>query len=64
MQTICQILTHPMSIDVGASLPVGMGLGGVAVKVLTPTAETSGSNLELGASCWKVGSYLPMPSGL
>ena len=34
------------------------GLGGVAVRVL------AGSNLGPGASCWKVGSYLPMPGGL
>ena len=24
----------------------------------------AGSNLGPGASCWKVGSYLPMPGGL
>ena len=35
------------------------GLGGVAVRVLA-----AGSNLGPGASCWKVGSYLPMPGGL
>ena len=38
------------------------GLGGVAVGVLA--SEAAGSNLGPGASCWKVGSYLPMPSGL
>ena len=38
------------------------GLGGVAVRVLT--SEAAGSNLGPGASCWKVGSYLPMPGGL
>ena len=27
-------------------------------------SEVTGSNLWPGASCWKVGSYLPMPSGL
>ena len=37
------------------------GLGGVAVRVLTPNLC---SNLGPGASCWKVGSYLPMPGGL
>ena len=40
------------------------GLAGVAVKVLAPTSEAAGSNLGPGASCWKVGSYLPMPGGL
>ena len=29
-----------------------------------PTSEAAGSNLGLGASCWKVGSHLPMPGGL
>ena len=29
-----------------------------------PTSEAAGSNLGPGVSCWKVGSYLPMPSGL
>ena len=29
-----------------------------------PTSEAAGSNLGPGASCWKVGSYLPMPGGL
>ena len=29
-----------------------------------PTSEAAGSNLRPGASCWKVGSYLPMPGGL
>ena len=28
------------------------------------TSEAIGSNLRPGASCWKVGSNLPMPSGL
>ena len=27
-------------------------------------SEATGSNLGRGASCWKVGSYLPMPGGL
>ena len=27
-------------------------------------SEAAGSNLGPGASCWKVGSYLPMPGGL
>ena len=35
-------------------------LGDVAVRVLA----AAGSNLRLGASYWKVGSYLPMPGGL
>ena len=34
------------------------------VEFLPLTSEASGSNLGLGASCWKVGSYLPMPGGL
>ena len=46
------------------SLGPSRGLGGVAVRVLTPTSEAASSNLMLGASCWKVGSYLPMPGGL
>ena len=29
-----------------------------------PTSEATGSNLGPGASCWKVGSYLPMPGSL
>ena len=29
-----------------------------------PTSEAAGLNLGSGASCWKVGSYLPMPGGL
>ena len=33
-------------------------------KVTSPTSEAAGSNLGPGASCWKVGSYLPMPGGL
>ena len=40
------------------------GLCGVAVEFSPPTSEAAGSNLGLGASCWKVGSYLPMPGGL
>ena len=28
------------------------------------SSESAGSNLGPGASCWKVGSYLPMPGGL
>ena len=28
------------------------------------TSEAAGSNLGLGTSYWKVGSYLPMPSDL
>ena len=28
------------------------------------TSEVAGSNLGLGPSCWKVGSYLPMSNGL
>ena len=38
------------------------GLGGVVVRVLT--SNLCGSNLGPGPSCWKVGSYLPMPGGL
>ena len=33
-------------------------------KEVSGTSEAVGSNLGPGASCWKVGSYLPMPSGL
>ena len=41
------------------------GLGGVVViECSPPTSEAVGSNLGPGASCWKVGSYLPMPGGL
>ena len=40
------------------------GLGGVAVRVLAFNYEVAGSNLGPGASCRKVGSYLPMPGGL
>ena len=29
-----------------------------------PTSEAAGSNLGLGTSCWKAGSYLLMPGGL
>ena len=29
-----------------------------------PTSEVASSNLSLGASHWKVCSYLPMPDGL
>ena len=39
-----------------------LGLGGVVVELLPPTP--AGSNLGPGASCWKVGGYLPMPGGL
>ena len=28
------------------------------------TSNVAGSNHSLGASCWKVGSYLPMPGSL
>ena len=35
-------------------------LGGVAVRVLASNSLRAGP----GASCWKVGSYLSMPSGL
>ena len=34
------------------------------VEFLPLNSEAAGSNLGLGASCWKVGSYLPMPGGL
>ena len=40
------------------------GRGGVVVEYTPPTSEVAGSNLGPGASCWKVGSYLPMPGGL
>ena len=41
------------------------GLGSVAgLQFLLPTSETAGSNLLPVASCWKVGSYLPMSGGL
>ena len=40
----------------------GVGLGEVMVEFLPPTSEAAGSNLGRGVSCWKVGSYLPMPS--
>ena len=40
------------------------GLGGVVVEFSHPTSEAAGLNLGPGASCWKVGSYLLMPSGL
>ena len=40
----------------------GGGLSGL--ECLHSTSEVTGSNLGLGASCWKVGSYLPMPGGL
>ena len=40
------------------------GLGSVVVECSPPTSEISGSNLGPGASCWKLGSYLPMPGGL
>ena len=34
------------------------------LESLPLTSEVAGSNFGPGASCWKVGSYLPMPSGL
>ena len=34
------------------------------LEFLPPTLETAGLNLGAGASCWKVGSYLPMPGYL
>ena len=34
------------------------------VEYTPPTSDAAGSNLGPGTSCWKVGSYLPMPSGL
>ena len=43
------------------------GVGGSVVKRLEfspQTSEATGSNLGPGASCGKVGSYLPMPRGL
>ena len=40
------------------------GLSGVVVEFSPPTSEAAGSNLWPGASCWKVGSYLPMASAL
>ena len=40
------------------------GLGGVVVEFLPPTSKAAGSNLGPGVSCWKIGSYLPMPGGL
>ena len=42
-------------------------LGGSVVcqlELSPPTSEAASSNLGLGVSCWKVGSYLPMPGGL
>ena len=45
----------------GASrLGVQPGMEGAFFQSL----RSDGSNLGPGASCWKVGSYLPMPSGL
>ena len=44
--------------------PYEGGFSGVVVKFLPPTSEAAGSNLRPGTSCWKVGSYLPMPGGL
>ena len=43
---------------------VNRGLGGVVVEFSHPTSEAAGSILGPGASCWKVGSYLPMPGAL
>ena len=40
------------------------GLGGVVVEFSLPISEATGSNLGPAASCWKVGSYLPMPGDL
>ena len=40
------------------------GLSGVVVEFSPPTSEDAGSNLGLGTSYWKVGSYMPMPGGL
>ena len=37
------------------------GLGGVMVEFSPPTSEATGSNLEPGASCWKVGSWWRKP---
>ena len=34
------------------------------VATFVPTSKTSGLNLKAGASCWKVDSYLLMPSSL
>ena len=34
------------------------------VEFSRPTSEATGLNLGPGTSCWKVGSYLPMPGGL
>ena len=34
------------------------------LEFLHPTSEAAGSNLEPGASCWKIGSYLPMSGRL
>ena len=34
------------------------------VEFSPQTSKAAGSNLGLGTSCWKVGSYLPMPGGL
>ena len=34
------------------------------LQCLTSTSELAGSNLSLGTLCWKVGCYLPIPSGL
>ena len=40
--------------------PSERGRGGVVVEYTPPTSEAAGSNLGPVASCWKVGSYLPM----
>ena len=36
----------------------------VWLEFSSPTSEATGSNLEPGPSCWKFGSYWPMPGGL
>ena len=41
-----------------------IALGGIVVEFSPPTSEVAGLNLGAGASCWKVGSYFPMPGGL
>ena len=48
-------------------MPMHSRRGGWVVQrldFLPPTSEAAGLNLRPGASCWKVGSYLPMPGGL
>ena len=44
-------------------LPEARGLGGVA-ECSHSISEVAGSNLSLGGSCLKVGSYLQMPDGV